>query len=113
MAPVMAMMADLRRRHAEFDLHYWARSPARTAFREDLTPLAAAGRVHFHHDGGDPANGLDIAAALRDRPPGTHLYFCGPASMMAMATEAAGDWPAAMVPSEDFTSSCGLVRDHG
>src|SRR5271166_630940 len=40
-APIMAMIADLRRRHAEFELHYCTRSPAQTAFREALAPLAA------------------------------------------------------------------------
>ena len=59
-APIMAMIAELRRRRADFQLHYCTRSAERTAFREDLAPLAAEGRVRFHHDGGDPARGLDI-----------------------------------------------------
>ena len=66
--PVMAMIAELRRRGAEFLLHYCTRSPEATAFRDDLDLLAAQGRVRFHHDGGDPARGLDIAAALREAP---------------------------------------------
>ena len=113
-APIMAMIADLCRRHAEFNLHYCTRSPAKTAFRENLAPLAAAGRIHFHHDGGNPANGLDIAAALHDPRPGTHLYYCGPASMMAAATEAAGYWPAGTVHCEYFTGSSEMAveEDH-
>ena len=80
--PIMAMIAELRRRRAEFLLHYCTRSPEATAFRDDLDLLAAQGRVRFHHDGGDPTRGLDIAAVLRDPLPGTHLYYCGPAGMM-------------------------------
>src|SRR5689334_20226550 len=57
--PIMSMIAELRRRHAEFEVHYCTRSPERTAFRGELAPLAAEGRVRFHHDGGDPARGLD------------------------------------------------------
>src|SRR5579862_6062076 len=79
--PLMAMVAELRRRHADFRLYYCTRAPERTAFREELDLLAALGRVVFHYDGGDPSRGLDIAALLRDWQPGTHLYYCGPAGM--------------------------------
>ena len=101
--PVMAMIAELRRRGGDFLLHYCTRSPEATAFREELDLLAAQGRVCFHHDGGDPARGLDIAAALREPQPGTHLYYCGPAGMMAAAAVAAAHWPAGTVHCEYFT----------
>jgi len=100
--PIMAMIAELRRRRADFRLHYCTRSPEETAFLDDLGGLAAQGRVMFHHDGGDPAKGLDIAATLRDRPPGTHLYYCGPAGMMAAAAAASGHWPPGTVHCEYF-----------
>src|SRR5215212_985435 len=86
--PVMAMIAELKRRRADFSLHYCTRSPERTAFRDELDLLAAMGRVVFHCDGGDPSKGLDIAALLRGRQPGTHLYYCGPAGLMATAAAA-------------------------
>jgi len=101
--PVMAMIAELRRRHADFLLHYCTRSPEATAFREELDLLAAQGHVRFHHDGGDPARGLDITAAVREPQPGTHLYYCGPAGMMAAAAAAASHWPLGTVHCEYFT----------
>ena len=67
--PVMAMIAELKRRRADFRLYYCTRSPERTAFRDELDLLAAMGKVVFHHDGGDPAKGLDIAALLREPIP--------------------------------------------
>jgi len=100
--PIMAMIAELRRRRAEFRLHYCTRSPEETAFLDDLAILAAQGRVQFHHDGGDPAKGLDIAATLRERRPGTYLYYCGPAGMMAAAAAAAKHWPSNAVHCEYF-----------
>jgi ferredoxin-NADP reductase len=100
--PIMAMIAELRRRRADFRLHYCTRSPEETAFLDDLAILAAQGRVQFHHDGGDPASGLDIAALLREYLPGTHLYYCGPAGMMAAAEAASRHWPPATVHCEYF-----------
>jgi vanillate O-demethylase ferredoxin subunit len=100
--PIMAMIAELRRRRAEFHLHYCTRSPDETAFLDDLAMLAAQGRVQFHHDGGDPANGLDLVATLREYRPGTHLYYCGPAGMMAAAAKASAHWPARTVHFEFF-----------
>jgi ferredoxin-NADP reductase len=101
--PIMAMVAELRRRRAEFLLHYCTRSPEATAFRDELDLLAAQGRVRFHHDGGDPARGLDIAAALREPRSGTHLYYCGPAGMMKAAAAAAAAWPEGTIHCEYFT----------
>ncbi len=101
--PIMAMIAELRRRRAEFQLHYCTRAPERTAFRDELDLLAAMGRVVFHYDGGDPAKGLDIAALLRQPPPGTHLYYCGPAGMMEAAAAASAHWPAGCVHCEYFS----------
>jgi ferredoxin-NADP reductase len=101
--PIMAMIAELRRRHAEFLLHYCTRSPEATAFRDNLDLLAAQGRVIFHHDGGEPARGLDITATLRDPRPGTHLYYCGPAGMMRAAAAASAGWPEGTVHCEYFT----------
>ncbi|HEY3910137.1 MAG TPA: PDR/VanB family oxidoreductase [Stellaceae bacterium] len=106
--PIMAMIAELRRRGGDFLLHYCTRSPEATAFREELDLLAAQGRVRFHHDGGDPSRGLDIAAALREPQLGTHLYYCGPAGMMAAARAAAAHWPVGTVHCEYFTGPSAL-----
>jgi ferredoxin-NADP reductase len=101
--PVMAMIAELRRRQADFRVHYCTRAPAETAFYDELALLAAQGRVVFHHDGGDPANGLDIAALLAGYTPGTHLYYCGPPGLMrAAAAAAASHWPEGSVHREYF-----------
>jgi len=101
--PFMAMIAELKRRRADFHLHYCSRNPERTAFREELSLLAALGRVTFHYDGGDPAKGLDVAALLREPPAGTHLYYCGPAGLMDAVARAATHWPPRTVHCEYFT----------
>jgi vanillate O-demethylase ferredoxin subunit len=100
--PIMAMIAELRRRRAEFRVHYCTRSPEETAFLDDLAVLAAQGVVQFHHDGGDPKRGLDLVATLRERRSGTHLYYCGPGGMMAGAAAASAHWPPGTVHCEFF-----------
>ena len=109
-APLMAMIAALRARGADFLLHYCTRSPERTACRDELFLPAAEGRIVFHHDGGDPARGLDIAKALAAPRPGTHLYYCGPPAMMAAAEAAARAWPPGTVHYEYFTPSPEMRR---
>src|SRR5436190_17339453 len=101
--PIMAMVAELKRRRADFVLHYCTRAPAKTAFRDELDLLAAMGKVVVHYDGGDPAKGLDIATLLREPQAGTHLYYCGPAGMMAAAKAASAHWPAENVHCEYFS----------
>jgi vanillate O-demethylase ferredoxin subunit len=58
--------------------------------------------VQLHHDGGDPAKGLDLAATLREYRSGTHLYYCGPAGMMRAAEAASRHWPTGTVHCEYF-----------
>ncbi len=102
--PMTAMIAALEARGAEWHLHYCTRSPDRTAFRARLAPLARAGKVTFHHDGGDPARGLDLPALLRRFEIGTHVYVCGPRGFMAAARGAVGAWPPRCVHFEYFSA---------
>ena len=102
--PMMAMAAELEAQGREFFLHYCTRSPGRTAFRDRLEALAAAGRAKLHHDGGDPSCGLDLATLLTDHAPGTHLYYCGPPGFMRAAAAASSHWPPGTVHFEHFTA---------
>jgi ferredoxin-NADP reductase len=105
--PMMAMAAELESQRGDFFLHYCTRSPERTAFHERVEALARAGRAAIHHDGGDPARGLDLGALLGRHEPGTHLYYCGPAGFMRAAGNAAAHWPAGNVHAEHFTAPAG------
>lgn len=100
--PLKAMTHTLVRTGADFVLHYCARSPAHAAFAEELVALAGDAHVHLHYDGPEHKGRLDVAALLRERAPGTHLYHCGPPTLMAACTEAAAHWPAGTVHSEHF-----------
>ena len=101
--PMMAMVAQLERDNADFFLHYCTRSPQKTAFRELLVRPCTSARVRYYHDGGDPRKGLDVAALLRERPDGTHLYYCGPPGFMTAVAAASAHWPKEAVHFEYFT----------
>lgn len=102
--PMLAMIAELKARKADFRLHYCTRSKDRTAFLRRLKPLIRQGRVVLHHDDGEPARGLDIAKTLAEPRPGQHAYVCGPAGFMAAAKAAVGAWPPHAVHFEHFNA---------
>lgn len=76
--PLLCMAQRLAQVGAEFTMHYCTRSPARTAFREEIAQGAWAQRVRFHHDDGDAAQKLQLEQVLAQPQPGTHVYVCGP-----------------------------------
>jgi len=100
--PLKTMAHTLAAAGADFRLHYCARSPEHAAFRDELIALGGEGRVAFHYDGGNTADGLDIAALLRTQDAGTHLYYCGPPGFMAACAAAAAHWPVGTVHCEHF-----------
>ncbi len=100
--PMLAMARRLRTIGADWRLHYCSRRVETTAFHAELSAPPFQDAVTFHHDGGDPRNGIDLEAALRDAAPGTHLYCCGPASLMAAVRAAAAAFPADAVHFEAF-----------
>lgn len=100
--PLKAMAHVLASQSASFELHYCARTRQHAAFVDELRALATPARLHLHHDNGERAKGLDIGALLANAPPGTHVYFCGPAGFMDACADAARHWPEGTVHSEHF-----------
>lgn len=102
--PLKAMVHRLDQVQADFTLHYCAKAPEYAAFRSELAPLVADGRVVMHFDGGNPDNGLDIETLLRNYEEGTHLYYCGPPGFMATCRQMCERWPAEAVHFEYFSA---------
>ena len=103
--PILTMARRLATLGADYTLHYCTRSPEKTAFRAELMAEPFAGHVVFHHDGGDPARGLDLRALLAAVEDGTHVYCCGPAGLMRAVTEACEHWPRGTVHFEFFAAA--------
>jgi vanillate O-demethylase ferredoxin subunit len=103
--PLLAMARQLAAADASFELHYFTRSPAHTAFRTVLSAAPFAGRVHLHF-GLEPDQ---LAILLRQligvRSEGAHLYLCGPTPFMEMVrASAAPGWPNEAVHLEYFAA---------
>lgn len=100
--PLLSMVARLAAIGADFTLHFCTRSPAQTPFRDRLASFARDGRVIYHHDGGEPAKGLDIRGLLAAPRPGTALYYCGPLGFMRAIRDSCAHWPEGSVHCEYF-----------
>ncbi|HXP75995.1 MAG TPA: iron-sulfur cluster-binding domain-containing protein [Stellaceae bacterium] len=101
---MLAMGYRLRHLRADFHLHYSTRSPPETAFLPEVMAVFA-GRLTMHHDGREPAKGIDLTAVLKTPAPEQHLYICGPPGLLDAARAAASHWPAGTVHYELFTST--------
>lgn len=99
--PIMAMVRHLTGTGAApFKLYYCTRSPAVTAFRDELSAPPLKGKVVIHHDDGDPERSLDLWPIL-ERPKG-HVYCCGPRPMMQTVRDMTGHWSPSAVHFEAF-----------
>lgn len=102
--PMIAMLHELERRGASYELHYCTRGQEVTAFRKTLAARQESGTVHIYYDGGDPSQGLDIACLLSAPAPGTHVYYCGPSGFMEAVKAATAEWPKEAVHFEYFSA---------
>lgn len=111
--PIMALIAEVRRRGEAFHLYYCARSARRAAFLDELKTDIASGHVSVHFDNGDPRNGLDLASTLKQSLPDTHLYYCGPGRLMDAIEAASEHWPSANRHCERFSAGALKTPDSG
>jgi vanillate monooxygenase ferredoxin subunit len=102
--PILAMAARLQELRLDYALHYCARSSDEAAFADEITARHGT-RAAFYYDGGDPAHGLDVVSLLATRRAATHVYVCGPPSLIRATREAGRHWPAGTVHYELFKGS--------
>lgn len=105
--PILCMAQRLATWGADFEMHYCTRSPARTAFREEIAASAFADKVHLHHDDGAEAQKLRVAELLKTPEPGTQIYVCGPGGFIdhVVNTAKANGWPAQQIHLEYFAAA--------
>ncbi|WP_375737685.1 PDR/VanB family oxidoreductase [Pseudomonas boanensis] len=100
--PFLAYCTELLRRGAHFELHYAYRTGLTDAYVEYLRNLLGD-RLHRYDS---PARRLDLSQLLRDRPLGSHVYACGPQSLLLSLREQATalGWSDARVQWEAFAA---------
>ena len=107
--PIMAMIRHLTATGGRFKLYYCTRTPAATAFRDELLAPELRGKVTIHHDHGDLAQALDVWPIV-EKPQG-HLYCCGPRGLMQAVRDMTGHWSPSAVHFEAFTEAAEAKPD--
>jgi phthalate 4,5-dioxygenase reductase subunit len=107
--PIMAMIRQLMAEGGRFRLYYCTRTPATTAFRDELAAPELRGKVKIHHDDGDLAKALDLWPIV-EKPQG-HLYCCGPRGLMQTVRDMTGHWSPSAVHFEAFTEAAEAKPD--
>ncbi|MDF3833204.1 PDR/VanB family oxidoreductase [Cupriavidus basilensis] len=105
--PLIAMAWHLEARRANYHLHYYTRSPQRTAFLEQIRTSSLAGNVSHWFDSAPSQEKPTVAELLRRAPRDTHVYVCGPAGFINHVIDECGrvGWPAGQVHFERFTAA--------
>lgn len=115
--PLLCMAERLRALGRPWELHYAARTRARTAFKDRLQRLAAdtpgGGGLRFYHDGEPDGTALDISALLRGVACDAHLYCCGPLPMLEAFEDAAAGRPTGHAHVEYFAAREQAATDGG
>ena len=113
--PLVAMAYALKARGARFRLHYCADSVDELALHDELRAAFGHDSVQFHPSRGLDASPLDLAALLRHRPAGAHVYVCGPRRMndAVVATSEKAGWPKSVVHFELFCNGSLESARHG
>ncbi|MFS8039198.1 PDR/VanB family oxidoreductase [Xanthobacter sp. AM11] len=106
LTPMLSYLPELKARGARFELHQLASGEEAPVFERLLAPYAAGEEIRVH-GGGRAA--FDLAGLLARQPLGTHVYVCGPHSLMdaVTGTAAALGWPAGKVHKESFGGATG------
>ncbi len=101
--PILAMIDDLQGLPMPWELHYGIRGPEHDYFGRLLVDRDVA-KVHLYYD--SAGQELHFDKILENQPLGTHVYICGPGSMIhavECAAKAAG-WTDSHIHSEKFAA---------
>jgi len=104
--PILCMAQSLSAANARFEMHYFTRSVARTAFLARIKASVFAHQVAFHF-GDSPGPSGDLDAILEPRAPTRRVYVCGPAGFLEAVRSTASHlgWPKDHVHFEYFAAS--------
>jgi len=101
--PFISYIPELERQGAPFELHYLYRGSQTGAYRDELSNRLGARFVSYDSEQGERC---DLSALLLGREPGTHVYICGPESLIegVCSTARALGWPESLIHFEAFAA---------
>lgn len=101
--PMMAMIDDICDGSVPWELHYALRGPGHDYFGLALR-AHWAGRVYLYYESAGEVP--DFGRILSDQPLGTHVYTCGPGSMIEAVYQGAraAGWAGSHIHSEQFAA---------
>lgn len=106
LAGVISMAQTLAASGASFRLEHFARSPEHVLFKEILAEPHLAPNVGLHQALEPEAEGACLQGLLAQRPPGAHLYVCGPPAFMDLVLALAEPaWPRFATHCEYFNAN--------
>lgn len=103
--PIWSMIQRLEQLRSPWELYFCARSRQTAAFLDELESLQRSSQIHLNFDDESDGNSLDIEQVVASASLETHLYCCGPASMLAAFEHATSVVPRLRVHTEYFNSS--------
>jgi vanillate monooxygenase ferredoxin subunit len=108
--PLLSMARHLKAAGASYEMKYFTRSPAHTAFHQALSAPDFSDRVDFRYALEPDQLGDCLSDILKVRPEGGHVYLCGPRPFMALVEEvAARTYPPEAVHLEYFSADEALL----
>jgi vanillate O-demethylase ferredoxin subunit len=103
--PLLPMIMRAKRNGCEFSVHYYARSPERAAFAEELRQLVDKTRLFFHLRAGGRHHRLPVDKLMACIPQADYVYCCGPVSLMDEVRAASPQRPAGRLRFERGTKA--------
>lgn len=113
--PLIVMAERLQAIGHPFELRYFTRTAARTAFLQRIRDSRFNEHVRVHHDDGPQSQRLDLPQYLSSLAAGTHLYVCGPQGFLNAVRSHAQTlgWPTSTLHYEYFSNDAALKADDG
>jgi vanillate O-demethylase ferredoxin subunit len=109
--PLYGMIDRLAREGASWELHYAAKSDARTVFRNELR--RHGDKVHIARSDCRDDSRLDLRELIAAAPIDSELYCCGPQRMVDAFIEAARTRPQEKVHVERFSAATQIADEGG
>ena len=101
--PFMSYIPEMIRRESNVELHYLFRGQQTGAYKVSLAKQLGP---HFFSYDSDLGERCELKKVLADQPLGTHIYICGPASLIDATNTTAEEMgiPLSMVHYEEFAA---------